>query len=105
MANDERIVLRRTDGSGAGVLFRTQAEADEFMSANDGYKQESLENGAVDPVDNIVQQRAAELPVAERADAAREGYKAQAEARAQARTKAVTADEVEDKAVAKKAKG
>ena len=43
MANDDRILLRKTDGSGAGIIFKTQKEAKKFMELNDGYAEESTE--------------------------------------------------------------
>ncbi len=43
MANDDRILLRRTDGSGAGVIFKTRKEANEFLKNNDGYAEESAD--------------------------------------------------------------
>ncbi len=43
MADKDRVVVRKQDGSGAGVLFNTQKEADTFMKNHEGYAVESAE--------------------------------------------------------------
>lgn len=70
---DKQIVLRKNDGSGAGVLYRTQKEADRFMKDNPGYVVESEQEAQANQ------------------DTADEQVRAEAEAKAQAKS--------EDKAV------
>jgi hypothetical protein len=43
---DKQILLRKQDGSGSGMTFKTQAEADAFLEANPGYAVESAEETA-----------------------------------------------------------
>lgn len=42
----KQIWLRKNDGSGAGVMFKTQAEADKFAKANPSYAVESEDETA-----------------------------------------------------------
>lgn len=58
----KQIWLRKRDGSGAGVMFRTQGEVDTFLKANPGYAVESEQETAVnqEAADNAVAAKAAE---------------------------------------------
>ena len=39
----DRYLLRKADGSGSGVIFKTRKEVDRFLKENDGYVEESAE--------------------------------------------------------------
>lgn len=60
MAND-RYLLRRDDGSGAGVVFKTRKEVNAFLKVNPGYVEESAEETAAN-------QRAADAKAVEMAE-------------------------------------
>jgi len=72
MADRDRIVVRKQDGSGAGVVFHTQKEADAFMKAQEGYAVESAEVGTANQkaADEQVAREAAEKAVAKAEDKA-----------------------------------
>jgi hypothetical protein len=61
----KHIWLRKQDGSGAGVMYRTQQEADKFMKLNPDYVVESEEQTKTN-------QQAADAAVAVKAQAASE---------------------------------